>query len=458
LPLSKKHDHEAFDLAGESDASALFCVFTPLPEDQCPLEASDTLTVDTGQMAEGANHLRVVAEDLAGNVAGGEVWTVYVDRTAPGIASDLEALFEENGVTQLSWAAPEDPPLADGSPGSGVASYQFRGRSLGGEWSAWATTPGPFAEIGGTTAGDLLEVEVVAIDAVGNVGPAAFGTVETGPTEVTGENIEEMELEGPDEAGGEITMYPEPAHPEPTVVGPTPQGIVTPDFSGERPCAGEGENPCGGYNGVLAASYALHWDFPGGSDEELEEEHNQEFLFFGGKGGDCTNFASQAIWWGGMQFMRTNEHDTPNQDAGADHHNEYLKGQGSWWSGYWELNGLLPKHYEFTQSWVNAHDLYEHLVEYKLARQVPLKSRLRVGDLIFYNLGQGSGTEHIDHTQIVVRVKKHYVQVAQHSNSYHKSLRKVFEKVDNEFNRKPGNKWNFFIMEPTHAVANLSPE
>jgi hypothetical protein len=190
----------------------------------------------------------------------------------------------------------------------------------------------------------------------------------------------------------------------------------------------------------------------------MEKLHNHEFQYFGGHGGDCANFVSQSLWAGGMQFMRTYGHDSPDMDAnGEESFESYEYGQGSWWSAYYYFGHSPPKHFAApTRSWAESHELYEHLLEYGLARPVSHSERIKVGDLVFYNQGEGVETENIDHVQIIVRVKHNWALVAQHSNAYKKSIAKVIHKLEGEFHSKAGEKnWNYFILRPIHTSANL---
>lgn len=218
------------------------CVFTPLREDQCPLQAGETLSVDTGQMPEGANHLRVVAEDLAGNVADGETWTVYLDRTAPSFAMP----FEISVVRPPESASPfvllpdaSDPPLADGSPGSGVGSYVYRYSLNGGVFTAWTTSPGPYFEATDGIAGQTIAVEAFATDRVGNQGEVMSASEvippeESGPLESEEEQDEE-EQEPPEEFIGVMNTtysYPPSASASAGVSPLVEQPIVCKNFWG----------------------------------------------------------------------------------------------------------------------------------------------------------------------------------------------------------------------------------
>jgi hypothetical protein len=169
------------------------CVFVPLREDQCPLSVSRGLSIETSGMPEGTNHLRIVAEDLAGNVTYGTPWSVYVDRTAPAFHEPFEASAVETrktGNSVLSWSSAVDPPLADGSPGSGLAFYSYRYSVNGGAFTGWAQVTGQEVNVAGLSVGETVTIEVAATDRVGNT-----SATESGTTTVEGEEGEESCLD-----------------------------------------------------------------------------------------------------------------------------------------------------------------------------------------------------------------------------------------------------------------------
>lgn len=169
------------------------CVFAPLREDQCPLSASHGFSIETSTMPEGANHLRIIAEDLAGNVAYGAPWTVYVDRTAPAFHEPFEASAVETrktGSSVLSWSSAVDPPLTDGSSGSGLAFYSYRYSVNGGAFTGWAQTTAQEATVTGLSVGEAVAIEVAATDKVGNASAAESAT-----TTVEGDEGEESCLD-----------------------------------------------------------------------------------------------------------------------------------------------------------------------------------------------------------------------------------------------------------------------
>src|SRR5690606_24501632 len=124
----------------------------------CPVTATETLHVDTTQMAEGAHQLRIVATDLVGNVTHSDPWTVLVDRTGPTAPHSLATDFDEDEATAyLSWDA-DDPDLVDGSPGSGIGGYEIS-YTIGGT-TKQTTSEAPSIELENAQVGDQVSVAV----------------------------------------------------------------------------------------------------------------------------------------------------------------------------------------------------------------------------------------------------------------------------------------------------------
>ncbi|MFT4035527.1 MAG: hypothetical protein QM679_08120 [Patulibacter sp.] len=90
--------------------------------DQCPNDASKTLSLDTTQIPEGETVVRLRATDLVGNTAIGAPWTLRIDRTPPTIeGAKFDAGFEEEdgGHAVFSWGMYTDEL-------SGVATSEYR--------------------------------------------------------------------------------------------------------------------------------------------------------------------------------------------------------------------------------------------------------------------------------------------------------------------------------------------
>src|SRR5439155_22134666 len=68
--------------------------------------------------------------------------TLLVDHTAPNAPIDPQIIDFDSDTheVQVSWDGGDDPDLADGSPGSGVAEWRYCYRRTGGEPCAWAAT------------------------------------------------------------------------------------------------------------------------------------------------------------------------------------------------------------------------------------------------------------------------------------------------------------------------------
>jgi hypothetical protein len=160
---------------------------------------------------------------------------------------------------------------------------------------------------------------------------------------------------------------------------------------------------CGTYNGAAAAAYALKW----------YDGFNPAYdNFTGGGGGDCTNFASQALVAGGVQFSYDFEDGNESDYAWYSLHSKRFARIAK--------PGPVPA-YEFSSAFVRSQDLWNHLlVDTGLASQIPQKGFpdamthvLRPGDLLFEKIG---ASKVFDHTQVVVKVNKNEVLVAQHGN------------------------------------------
>jgi hypothetical protein len=233
--------------------------------------------------------------------------------------------------------------------------------------------------------------------------------------------------------------------------------------SEEKLCQGEGENPCGHYNGLAAAKYAIKWNLAGQDDSEAQENKNPLYQYKGGDGGDCPNFVSQALHAGGMKFMRTNGNNTVDVEAsGENRGSEYEHGPGSWWASYYEYpyggTQILAVHRDFTAAWARGEKLYEHLLEYGLAEDYTGTSqKIRIGDILFYN-ETGLDNEHIAHSQIVTglgrRNGRNLIYVSQHSDNYTQPLAYVVKRLNSK-GHLLGQDWQIFFLHPTHTAANI---
>lgn len=146
----------------------------------CQQELTAELGFDVTSLAEGAHPLVGAARDGAGNDGESDAWTLWVDRSPPSAPTDVGVVgyAAASGTATTGWGdGAGDPMLADGSSGSGVRRYEVRVRRQGGDWTPPDLTDTPDYTLSGAALGEIVDVEVRAIDAVGNVGPAATETV-----------------------------------------------------------------------------------------------------------------------------------------------------------------------------------------------------------------------------------------------------------------------------------------
>jgi hypothetical protein len=392
------------------------------------------------------------------------------DTTPPSAPSNFDAMYEsEDHDTTVSWNPSTDPPLPDGHPGSGLSTYSYRYRLNSGSWSSWESSTAAAVEIPETTEDENIAIEAKAEDVAGNTSTVASAElVSEGPT-LTAEDLGST---APGESG-EVSVEPEPEGGEEGDVfspdsmtglgGRLGESSIRPlsieHLRFERLC-GEAESPCGEFKGAAAAAYAQKWSLNGESDDEAASNHDPEYGYFGGDGGDCTNFVSQALHAGGMQFMRAHGDDSPDGDtterADAE---EYENGEGSWWSYYldtpfWGVSAFSERTYTVSAAFVRAHVLQEHLIKYGLGRFVKTGEPVRPGDVVFYDLG-GPSLEYadIDHAQFVTRVTHKEIWVAQHTKQYEHTLAYVADKLEDE-GKKLYTNWRYDIVEPIHTAAD----
>ncbi|MBE2320400.1 DNRLRE domain-containing protein [Solirubrobacter sp. CPCC 204708] len=142
----------------------------------CDTEVSEAFAVNLAGLSGGKHVLRATARDDANNVGTSESWEIIIDRQAPGMATDIDASKRSGQPAQVLWVEPEDPDLADGSPGSGTSSFSYRYRLNSGAWSAWTQTTVPRFAVDPAVVGHTIAVEIKSIDAAGNEGPVASAT------------------------------------------------------------------------------------------------------------------------------------------------------------------------------------------------------------------------------------------------------------------------------------------
>jgi len=229
----------------------------PCTTTQCPPDHTEAFTIDARSLSEGKHTFREIVRDMVPNNEGATPsWEVFVDRTAPTLSGDsVEAVFDpETLETEVSWEGGTDPPLADGSRGSGVWSYRYRVRRGTTDWSSWQASPGAGFILESSFPEEAITVEFQAVDRVSNVGPTAAGTDVAGPTTAT--------------AGDGRPVLSDSQTEQPL--------LLKASGSGEILCSGD--NPCGKYDSQRARAYANYW----------YSRRNRKFPSFGGDGGDCT--------------------------------------------------------------------------------------------------------------------------------------------------------------------------
>ncbi len=146
----------------------------------CPAAASFTDTVDTTGLPEGGHRFAVGATDLVGHANATGTFTVFVDRTAPTAPQNVALYGRDTAASTatVGWDPSDDPTLADGGAGAGVGSYELRSRLAGGDWSPWRTVTDSTATISDVGVGAAFDVEVHAIDKVGNASPSTPATLQ----------------------------------------------------------------------------------------------------------------------------------------------------------------------------------------------------------------------------------------------------------------------------------------
>ena len=222
-------------------------------------------------------------------------------------------------------------------------------------------------------------------------------------------------------------------------------------------------SPCGTYDGHRAAQYAYLQAKAGeeAADKGDVSFHNRSWPFFGtglDDGEDCTNFASQAIWLGGVHYMRTEHHvDWPNEAYAPDGLDDYQTGTDSWWAAY-----LLRKYsnvhgpyylrdFANTDSWPAAQNNFDELTQTGIGEVLNFNQPLEPGDLLYYKT---NGATNYNHVQIVVSAGDHDALVAQHSRSYVHSLAWV---IKNDLIPAKGvDSYTITAVRPVYAMADIA--
>jgi hypothetical protein len=385
------------------------------------------------------------------------------DAIAPSIADlDLDATSDDTtGQTTVTWNPATDAPYSDGAPGSGVASYQYRYEVGDGAWTDWQTTTDTSFDVAAIT-GAVINADVEAVDAAGNVSPLYTGTATAAaPTLTAADSGDEETSET-----GEASIYPEPDSSDSTTASPA---LIAPaPLSADAVLPGEKLCPtttaCGTYSPARAVAFAYKWDLvaDNGDDGKARVDHDRNYDYFGGNGGDCTNWASQVLKAGGFRFMGASGFNSPDAEGHLDDFKDPTgDARGAWYSYFQDVpfdimgTSALVRHYKVTPVFVRSNLLLEHMLNYGLGRELLPGDKIRAGDLIFYNL-RGTDIGLADHTQVVTRVTHHTVWVAQHSPGYLHTWAYIRRTSLGPNYGVLGRDWTYVVVEPTHTTANLN--
>jgi hypothetical protein len=138
---------------------------------ECPSDDQADFAIDVTGLSSGRHVFRTTAVDAAGNVGRSSDYAVYVDRAGPSAPSGLAAFVRPGeNVATVYWDPSSDPPLADGSQGSGVEVYEYRYSTPSQAWTDWRQLEGTSFEVGDVGPGTRVSVQVKARDGVGNIG------------------------------------------------------------------------------------------------------------------------------------------------------------------------------------------------------------------------------------------------------------------------------------------------
>lgn len=430
----------AAEEVGGSEVAHLAPQCTETPFDRiCPQAYAGETTADLSGLSEGRRELRATARDDENNTGSTSSWSVLIDRTAPSLSGAVDAVLDEDdGIADLAWDPATDPALPTGEPGSGLDRYEVRTRPEGGTWSsvqAAAATDFPTVELGPHGTGDRVEYEIKAYDKLGNVS-TVNATATVSLTEVTASDDgdlapgESSQPTGPSDPGESAAWRD--VDPDGEDDSPAPEGDAANSTAGGNQafglrndglltaassdyhkglCRDDGlASPCGTYSGRQAAAYARQFAL---SDNGTKRNHDYDYF-----SSDCTNFASQALHFGGMRFTRTAGVNDPRHDD----NDLYQRGPGSWWSEKY-TNILGKTHYRNSKSWSVGWVLYNQLVEHGLARVVSTGERLHSGDIAFYWWNGRTKISDIDHVNVIAGVRKRRVYVAQHTKDRLQTLK-----------------------------------
>jgi hypothetical protein len=216
--------------------------------------------------------------------------------------------------------------------------------------------------------------DVVAEDVVGVIS-APWATDATGVSvpitlDVDGDHVT-MSV---DHEGAAFPVVADPTYATASAAAQAPAIAASADKNDCPP----GQSPCGTYNWKAAANYAM----------AHAKKFNLHYANYAPN--DCTNFVSQALQAGGMNFMR-----------------EWGRGEGSWWAQ--TSRGIQLSSDSTTHSWRIVETLKKHLLDYGLAVNT---DKWRVGDLVWWNWHDGGSNA--DHFHIVTKIVSGVPRLAGH--------------------------------------------
>ena len=395
-------------------------------------------TTDAGERSAKENGTpRYLYQEVAG-------YLVPTDTTPPSTAKDFGATFApEDGITDISWEDSTDGVIDNGTAGSGLDHYSVRVSRNGGAWSGWFDIEDPLLSYGGSFVSEKFAVEVRSVDSQGNVSAAAGATVYAVTENVTVENT-------PESTTDFVEITPQPS----TVIdqdgyAEKPDPILATQASTDpfRLCVTSPCNVGGSYDRRAAVHYAMKW-FAG---------KNPNFKYFGV--GDCTNFVSQALKYGGMRFLRTKNGANAVVLDGGTQYDDYVKGKDSWWSLVYK--GSPPNLYRNSESWSLVQKLYDQLKQTKQTTVVPQGGSVRGGDIIFFTHGGSISESKLGHVSMITGVRNGKAWIAQHSSKKthrtlagaFKSMRETYRGPNNALGKR-GQQWQVFVLRPTYTAAN----
>ena len=142
----------------------------------CPGSYATDLSVDAADLSEGRHSFVAKAVDPTNSASSSDEWQVTVDRTAPTLPTDLRLVAVDGPRATVEWTPSDDPDLADGAAGAGIGHYEIKTQVDDGDWSDWQTAANREITVSPVSTGDTVQVEVRAVDSVGNTSDSSSAT------------------------------------------------------------------------------------------------------------------------------------------------------------------------------------------------------------------------------------------------------------------------------------------